>query len=404
MKATRSQSPTRRTPRALAGAGLAGLAALGASGCPAGPATCDDAPGVACVFIGTGDLALGPDGLPPRETDLYWAFDLEYAPDGRPYFIDWNNHRVRRINTDGLVETVMGDFVGDGPPDQSDLMGGAPGLTVQLNHPTDLQFDEEGLLYVMAWHNHKVRVLDPDADNVTVMCGRGPGYAGDGSMDLAQTRFNQPKALVRASDGTFYVLDQRNFIIRRIAADGMVSTFAGTPPVPGMPAMPGYEGDGGPASAARFRFEAGGNPEPSGGMTLDEENGILYVADGLNFRIRAIDLATGTIDTVIGDGVNGNTGDGGPGRSAQISHVRDLEIGPDGRLYIADTENHVIRAWDPDADVIERVAGTGTLGNGAEGQAATATALNRPFGIAFAPDGALIVADTLNSRFLRIPR
>ncbi len=393
----------RRAREAAAIASMALASAGSLAGCPSEDG-CEQAPGVACVMVGTGELALGPDGLPARETDLYWAFDMEYAPDGTPYFIDWNNHMVRRINADGTVETVIGDFVGDGPPDQSDLTTGAPGLTVSLNHPTDIQFDDAGLMYLMAWHNHKIRTFDVGADNVQVLCGRGAGYAGDNATDLNALRFNQPKALVRASDGTFYVLDQRNFLIRRIAADGMITTFAGTPPMPGMPPMAGYEGDGGPAAMARFAFEAGGNPEPSGGLALDEENGVLYVADGLNYRIRAIDLATGDIDTVVGTGTNGNSGDGGAGASAQISHVRDIEIGPDGRLYFADTDNHVIRAWDPTTDAVERIAGTGTMGTGVEGQAATATALNRPFGVAFSPDGDLIVADTLNSRFLRIAR
>ena len=390
--------------RTLGGVSAALLAASGLVACE--PEGCPDQSGVACVYIGTGELALGPDGLPARETELYWAFDLEFAPDGRPYFLDWNNHLVRRVNTDGTVETIMGDFVGDGPIDQSDLVApGAPGIEVSLNHPTDLQFDPQGRLYLMAWHNHKVRVWDPETGLVTVMCGRGGGFGGDGSTDMSTVRFNQPKAIVRATDGTLYILDQRNFLIRRIdAATGMVTTLAGIAPAPGTMPMPGYEGDGGPALSARFRFEAGGNPEPSGGLALDEENGILYVGDGLNFRIRAIDLATGTVDTVIGTGTSGYSGDGGPGASAQISHVRDVEVGPDGLIYFADTENHVVRAWDPEADVVTTVAGTGTLGTGAEGQAATATELNRPMGVAFGPDGTLYVADTYNSRFLRIPR
>ncbi|MDQ3034397.1 MAG: hypothetical protein M3Y87_18460 [Myxococcota bacterium] len=388
--------------------GVLGLGAIGAGlvGCDEG---CPEQSGVACVYAGTGEQALGDEGLPARQTEIYWAMDLEFAPDGTPYFLDWNNHLVRRINPDGTVETVIGERfgIGDGPrtdPAREFDGRGVPGIEVRLNHPTDLQFDEQGRILLMAWHNHKLRTWDPETGLVEVMCGSAPGYGGDGAADLAGARFNQPKALVRASDGTLYLLDQRNFLIRRIGVDGTITTIAGTPPEPGTMPMPGYEGDGGPATLARFRFEAGGNPEPSGGIALDEANGILYVADGINFRIRAIDLAAGTIDTVIGTGESGYAGDAGPGRSAMISHVRDVELGPDGRLYFADTENHVVRAWDRDADVVTTVAGTGTQGQGAEGQVATAIDLNRPMGVAFGPDGALYVADTENSRFLRVPR
>jgi sugar lactone lactonase YvrE len=385
--------------RALGSLSVSVAAAAGLVGCD--DASCPDRAGIACVYIGTGEEALGEDGLPARETDIYWAMDIEFAPDGTPYFLDWNNHLVRRINPDGTVETVMGDFVGDGPLDLSDLTeAGADPLLVRLNHPTDIQFDPEGRMYLMAWHNHKIRVM-ADQGRVTVLAGRGGGYAGDGGTDLDAVRFNQPKALVRATDGTLYVLDQRNFLIRRIATDGMVTTIAGTPPAAGTMPMPGYEGDGGLATAARFRFEAGGNPEPSGGLALDEAEGILYVADGLNFRIRAVTLADGMIRTVIGDGTAGHVD--GAGASSRVSHVRDLEIGPDGRLYFADTENHVIRAWDPETDVVETVVGTGAEGEGAEGQAATAIALRRPLGIGFDADGVLYVADTYNSRFLRVP-
>lgn len=372
------------------------LGLLACAGALAGCGGCPDESGVACVFAGTGALGLGEDGRPARETSLYWAMDMEFAPDGTPYLLDWNNHLVRRINADGTVETIMGNFVGDGPPDQSDLtLPGAPGLDVRLNHPTDLQFDDEGNLILVAWHNHKLRVWDPDTGLVHVMCGRGAGFDGDGGP-VGAALFNQPKHLVRMADGSMYLLDQRNHRIRYVAADGTVSTVVGT-------GMPGFAGDGGSPLEAQLRFEAGGNPEPSGGIAVDAE-GILYIADGLNHRIRRVDLAADTIETVVGTGDAGFSGDGGPGTSAQVNHVRDMEIGPDGRLYFADTENHRVRAWDPTTGVVETVVGTGEADMGVEGVPAAEIALSRPMGVAFGPDGALYVADTFNSRFLRIPR
>ena len=222
---------------------------------------------------------------------------------------------------------------------------------------------------------------------------------------MSSALFNQPRGLVRrASDGALFVLDQRNFMVRLIAADGTVSTIAGRLDPMTMRPMSGYSGDGGAAIDAALAFEAGPNPEPSGGIALSPDERFLYIADGLNFRIRRVDLSTGIIDTVIGTGETGFSGDGGPGRSAQISHARDLEVGPDGRVYFCDTENDRIRAWDPATDVVETVAGTGVRGTGAEGVLATEIDLNRPMGIAFAPDGAMVIADTANSRYLRVVR
>lgn len=373
--------------------GLLAIAASVLAGCND---TCADESGSACVFAGTGALGLGDDGLPARQTSLYWAMDMEFAPDGTPYLLDWNNHLVRRINDDGTVETIMGNFIGDGPPDMSDLTPeGAPGLEVRLNHPTDIQFDLEGNLILVAWHNHKLRTWDPDTGLVHVMCGRGAGFDGDGGP-VDSALFNQPKHLVRMADGSMYLLDQRNHRIRRIAPDGVVQTVVGT-------GMAGYGGDGGPPLEAQLRFEAGGNPEPSGGIAVDEA-GILYIADGLNHRIRRVDFTANTIETIVGTGVAGFSGDGGEGTSAQVNHVRDMEIGPDGLLYFADTENNRIRTWDPETGVVETVVGTGEAAMGLEGVPATEIALNRPMGVAFGPDEALYVADTFNSRFLRIPR
>lgn len=372
---------------------LAALFSLALAGCDGG---CPDEPGVACVFAGTGELGLGDDGLPARQTELYWAMDMEFGPDGTPYLLDWNNHLVRRINADGRVETIIGDFVGDGPRDGSDLVfPGAPGTTVSLNHPTDIQFDRDGNLILAAWHNHKLRVWDPRTGLVYVMCGRGGGYAGDGGP-AESALFNQPNHIVLREDGSMYILDQRNHRIRRISPGGIIDTVVGT-------GTAGYSGDGGDPLLAELSFEAGSNPEPSGGITMDEA-GTLYIADGLNHRIRRVDFGANIIETIVGTGEPGFSGDGGPGTSAQVNHVRDVELGPDGRLYFADTENDRIRAWDPATGIVETVAGSGERAMGAEGVAATAIALDRPFGLAFGPDGALYVADTFNSRFLRIPQ
>jgi hypothetical protein len=373
---------------ALCGAGaMATVAGCGGSECGAS--------GSACVYAGTGKLELNGDGLDRLATSFYWPLDLEFAPDRAAWVLDWNNHRVRRLDpvTD-TFKTIVGDFIGDGPRDQSDLVApGAPGETVSLNHPTDLQFNDDGTVMLAAWHNHKLRHIDADG-LVLVLCGRGSGFAGDGG-DASKALFNQPKAIVRAPDGSTFVLDQRNQRIRKITGGGAptISTVVGV-------GTAGFAGDGGPPLAAQLNFEAGGNPEPSGAIALGSD-GALYISDGLNSRIRKVDFAANTITTIAGTGVAGFSGDGGAAVDAQINNARDLEFGPDGRLYLADTENHRVRAIVLATGIITTVVGTGVQGNklGATG---AKVELNRPFGIAFDQAGDLYVADTFNSRILKV--
>lgn len=372
--------------RALLTAALLGVACA--------PAPCVDRPGSACIWAGTGELGFNGDGKPRLETRLYWPEDLAFAPDGTPWVLDWNNHKVRKVVGDTFV-TVVGEFLGDGPPDQSDLQApGAPGTQVRLNHPTDLLFEPDGSVLFTAWHNHKLRRIDAQG-RVVVVSGRGSGFAGDGQAAGAAL-FNQPKAVVRSAQGDLFVLDQRNFRIRKISAAGIITTVVGT-------GTPGFSGDDGPPALAQLSFEAGGNPEPSGALALDAA-GNLYISDGLNFRIRKVDFAANTITTFAGTGTAGFSGDGAAATAAQLNNVRDLQLGPDGRLYLADTENHRIRAIDLATGVIDTVVGTGTPGTKGDGLLAKQVELSRPFGIAFDSNGNLFVADTFNSRILKVTR
>jgi len=389
------------TYRNLAGA-LALASGLIGAGCGDNVVShCDD-PGQACTWAGRpGEFGFTPDGLDRLDTKLYWTMDLSFATDGTVWFIDWNNHLVRRVLADGTVKTYVGwtdpVFPGDGLAGGAERTAqGAPGLDVQLNHPTDLAQTADGKVLVMAWHNHKLREVDPVTGRVRILGGAGAGFAGDGST-LDQVLFKQPKALELDTAGNMYILDQQNFRVRKVdATTGMVSTVAGN-------GMQGVDGDGGLATAAMLGFEAGSNPEPSGGLAVTATT--LYIADTLNHRVRAVDLGTGMISTVVGTGTGGAGGDGGPALAAQLDHPRDLEIGPDGDLYIADTDNNRVRAVDLTSGTIRTVAGTGTLGlDPDDDRPATETMLARPFGIELDPAGNLYVADTINSRILKVTR
>ena len=376
---------------------LIAAAVFAACGPPPPPPKQCDTSGHACTWAGMpGVFGFNGDGLDKLATKLYWTMDMYFASDGTPWLIDWNNHLVRKVQPDGKMKTVVGwvdpVFPGDGAPGETTAEG-AVGIDVQLNHPTDLGQLSDGTMLVMAWHNHKLRKIAPGTERVSISCGAGAGFSGDGAM--AKTALlKQPKALQVDAQDNVYILDQQNFRVRKINATGTISTIAGN-------GMKAFGGDNGPALMASFNLEAGSNPEPSGGLALG--NGKLYVAETLSHRIRAIDLTTNVITTIAGSGVGGFAD--GPALEAQFLNPRDLEVGPDGRLYVADTDNNRIRAIDLTSGVVSTVVGTGEMGLEADDdRLATATKLHRPFGIEFDRDGHLYVSDTINSRILKVAK
>jgi DNA-binding beta-propeller fold protein YncE len=339
-----------------------------------------------------GELAL-------LESDLYYPMSLTFLDDGRAYIVDWQNHRVRETTEEGTLRTIIGNGeLGDGlldPLDRSEFSSpGVDALDISLNHPTQIVAQPDGTFTLVAWHNHKLRDYDPDSGLIHVSCGSNPGFGGDGGPAEAAL-LNQPGQLVVAEDGTQYLLDQRNQIVRRIDTDGIISTVAG------MQGQPGFSGDGGPPLEAQFNLPAMSNPPPAGGLALDGD-GNLYVSDTNNQRIRKIDFAANVITTVAGTGEADFSGDDGPAYEAALNNPRQLAVGPDGRLYVADQDNHRIRAVDLETAVIETVVGSGEQGFSGDGGSPLEAALDRPAGVAFDREGALYVVDSYNSRVRRI--
>jgi sugar lactone lactonase YvrE len=259
-------------------------------------------------------------------------------------------------------------------------------------------------MMLAAWHNHKIRKVDLSTGQGQVACGRGPGYAGDKGPEGAAL-LNMPKAIALSpSSGDLYIADTRNFRVRRVAGDtGVIETVVGT----GMRGAAG-DGGPALSAGLSFQLgldqgsDAGDNPEPGGALALDAL-GRLYIADTENQRVRRVDFVTGLIETVAGNGVAGFSGDGGAATSASLSHPRDIEIAPGGdRLFIADTDNQRIRVVDLTTGIITTVAGDGTSRYAGDGGAATEASLWRPFGVAFDGAGDMYIADTYNNRIRRV--
>jgi DNA-binding beta-propeller fold protein YncE len=382
---------------AALGLGLAGTGCNSDTTQPKTTVSCPDDPGTICTWAGDGVPGFDGGGRPLLESHLYWPADVTFAPSGQIYIVDWNNHIIREVVDGKLVTRIGTAIVGDGPlpgSEYSDLVEpGAPGTEISLNHPTELLPLPSGKLLLLAWHNHKLRTYDPSTGLVLVVCGAGAGFAGDGGP-AENALLNQPQQGAMDSQGNLYILDQRNQRIRKIDGNDVITTVAGT-------GVAGFGGDGGDPLQAQFAFPAGSNPPPAGAVVCDGQ-GRLYVTDSLNNRVRRIDFNANIITTVAGNGAAAFGGDGGPAVDASLNNPRDLEFGPDGRLYIADENNNRVRALDLDTGIITTVAGNGEAAFAGDGGPAVDASLNRPSGLAFDDQGRLYIGDTYNHRIRRV--
>jgi sugar lactone lactonase YvrE len=387
--------------------------------------------GVICTYVGNGEAGLGEDGEPPLEVSLYLPQDLTFGPDGQPYIVDWNNHRIRTIE-DGEVKTVIGTgYLGDATD--------GPARDVSLNHPTHVLFDDQGRMLLSAWHNSKVMRYDPATDMLQTLCGTGGrDYAGDGGP-ANKAILDLPVATAIDGEGRLLIMDQANQRIRRVDQDDVIDTLLGPDknfePVPAglarvcttnmmtgletcklcneaeaMDPMcaarkpQGFAGDGGPSTEAVIFQPFSQSAPPAGRMEMGPD-GTLYFCDTGNHRVRTLS-PDGTVMTVAGSGpevfdrkfIGGYAGDGGPATEALLQNPTDVAVAESGAFYIADTHNSCVRKVDADG-VISTVAGRcEERGYEGDGGPAEEALLNRPYGVALDGEGNLYIADTHNHR------
>ena len=370
----------------------AAVTAVVAAGCGGGPGpaptpACVAGPGVICTVAGTGIAGDGADDQPALQTRLYLPQDVSIGPDGRLYIVDWNNHRIRVRQDDGTLHIVAG--IGELGPMSDDPSTG------RLNHPTQVTFDGSGHLVIAAWHNSRIKTMDPATGNLIDVCGTGArGFAGDGGP-AASAVLNLPVAVVFDAAGNMYISDQANDRIRKVdAVTQTISTIAGVGPCLDATACPAL-GDGGPATGAFISLPQGQAALPAGRIDIDGA-GNLYIADTLNNRVRKIDTA-GVITTIAGNGTLGATGDGGPATDATLNNLADVAVGPDG-IYIADTQNDCVRVIRGDGTIATVAGVCGSEGFAGDGGPATEALIARPGGVALDTAGNLYIADTHNQR------
>ncbi len=326
------------------------------------------------TLAGTGEARFSGDGGPASEASIAEPFGVVRGPDGAIWFCDLGNHRIRRIAPDGTVATVVGRGEAGNDGD------GGHALAAAITEPYELRFNAAGDLFFVDMKAHVVRAVSGTDHTIRTVAGTGEaGFDGDDGPATA-ARMRQPHSIEFGPYGGLYVADIGNHRIRRIDLDtGTISTFGGT----------------------------GGKNATQDGASLDgsdlfgpraiafDANGDMVLALREGNAVWRIDMRSRTLQHVAGTGEFGYDGDGGPAVAAKLAGPKGVAINETGDIYLADTESHTIRVIRGDGR-IETVLGDGTTHDGPDGDP-FACGLARPHGV-FAAGGEVWIGDSDNHR------
>lgn len=257
-----------------------------------------DSDGHITTFAGTGSVGsygYYGDGGPSTSAKLSYPIGVAADSLGNVYIADYGDYVVRKVNSAGVISTVV-----------------PPGILLQ---PTAVAADTMGNIYIADSGNNCIRKVD-SVGTLTTFAGTGVnGNTGDGGLASTAT-LNVPYGVAVDVWGSVYIADTGNHRIRKVSS-GTITTIAGT--------IAGFSGDGGLASTATLNTPHG--------VSLDAM-GNIYVTDSANWRIRKVDSA-GIITTVAGSWNSSSSGDGGPATSAYVPSMFGIDAAAIGKIYIA---------------------------------------------------------------------
>jgi trimeric autotransporter adhesin len=313
------------------------------------------------------------DGSPATTAPLRLPVAVALDAQGNLYIVDQADNRIRKVNTAGIISTYAGTGIAGFSGDRG------PATSATLNFPAGIAIDAHGNMYVADEFNNVVRRIAADGTINTVAGNGNPTYAGDnGPATSAQL---SPTAVALDQAGNLYIADGFNYRIRKVDTNGIITTIAGT-------GVEGYSGDNGPATSAKI--------DSVTDLTVDNA-GNVYIADYYNYEVREIntsgmisDFAGGVQSSIIMDGVPA---------TSQVMVPNGVAFDGAGNIYIADANinNPVIRRVDLSSGLIYTVAGNGTFGFTGDGASALAAELGEPAGLVIG-NGVVYFADEYSLR------
>jgi streptogramin lyase len=328
------------------------------------------------TVAGMGRQGFNGDGGPATLAEIDNPFGMARGPDGALWFCEYGGQRIRKITRDSIIHTVAGlgtkGYSGDG----------GPALQATFNQPHEIRFDRAGDAYIADMQNHVVRKIALKTGIITTFAGTGKaGYSGDGGpAELAELK--QPHSIQFGPDGSLYICDIGNNVIRKVNAEtGVISTFAGTGKAGETP--DGARIDGTPLKGPRS-------------LDFDKEGNLWLVTREGN-QVLKFDLKTRKILVVAGTGAKGFAGNGGPAREATLSGPKGIALDAGGNAWLADTESHSIRVINAQTGALVLMAGTGQEGGGPDGNPLRCQ-LSRPHGIFVDADGSVFIGDSESNR------
>lgn len=317
------------------------------------------------LHAGQPDAASLPEDSPAANAALSAPIHVSLDAAGNLYVTEERGRRVRRINQAGLIRTMangqtfadpvasvmdprgvlrVADYAGNriysiAPDGKATVIAGdgtagfrgdnALATGSRVNRPRELVLDRAGNLIFADSLNHRVRRIGVNGV-ITTIAGTGTrGFSGDGRL-ATQAQLNTPQGVFLDPAGVLFIADSGNHRIRRVAANGLITTVAGN-------GSPEDAGDGAPALQAALNSPSSVAMDPAGA---------LLIADTFNHKVRRV-TPDGIIETIAGDGTPGNDGDGEPSLAARFRFPTSIAVDPAGAIYVADHENQRIRKLIP---------------------------------------------------------